>query len=153
MKLLWMEGAVNATEKHICVIDDAGQVGTICGHRWLQQPVPAAEATARCPDCSRIDTSGEAITATNYEGRTVVLRPALKPVHKGTLDPFQDIVEKLQELRCAYVLAVGLQGEARSHWWTNAAEFGMGGIATLSKSAGDALIDAAKKVKEIERGY
>jgi len=140
-----MQGVLSAAEKHICIIDDAGNVATICGHRWLQQPVPAGDQTPRCDDCHKIDLSGEEIAATDADGMKVVIRPKIDPAHIGSVDPFEDTVEQLKKLRCAYLLVVAMQGQPRTHYWTNLADYGPRAVEGFRTAAGNAL-DHAQKI-------
>jgi hypothetical protein len=142
MKLLWMHGVVSASESHFCVVDDAGNVASVCGHKWLQAPTPTTPSEvvmSRCAECAKIDMSGEPIIAHDSGGEEVVIREKIQPAHAGSADPFYDIAEQLKKMRVAYMLIVGIQGEHRARYFTNIYEFGKPGIAHFRAAANDTL--------------
>ncbi len=147
-----MQGVLSANEAHLCVIDDANHVASICGHKWLQAPTGAAREITRCPECSRIDLSGDEIAALDVSGNKFTIRAKQAPAHIGSSDPFDDIVEKLKALRCCYILIIGMQSQARSLYWTNMLEYGPSGIDNFEITAQGAIKDARKKLSALESG-
>ena len=54
--------------------------------------------------------------------------------YRGSLDPFEDIVEQLDRLGVAYSLMIGMHGQPTTNCWTNVAGWGPDGVESFDET-------------------
>lgn len=137
MKLQWMQYVVGASDQHLCVESDHGEIAPVCGAPVLADMRLSDEETHRCPECAAIDLAGKAIYLRNNEtGHKTLVRQARPAAHVGSLDPFIDISEKLRDLGCAYTLMIVMPGQQSNiRWWANVQNFGHPAIDAFAEEA------------------
>lgn len=147
-----MESVVGGTEAHLCVMDDAGTVASICEQPFLTKVRAVDPGAAKCcEECKKIWMSGEEIAFVGGAGEKVVVRKKCPPLQQGTTDNFEDLVQKLRESGACYFLMVAMQGERRIHHWTNLVNFGHGAIDLFEETSGEVITAAREKRFLVER--
>ena len=71
--------------------------------------------------------------------------------YSGSLDPFEDIVDRLQAMDVSFVLMVGMQGSPRTQFWTNMADYGTEGVGMMCAAFGGGVSEALSRVED-DRG-
>lgn len=71
-----------------------------------------------------------------------------RPPTIGSLDHFEDMADKLDELGCAYMLIVGIPNTNDTHSWSNIAQFGEDGIEEFCNTFEGAIEQQIEQILE-----
>jgi hypothetical protein len=152
MKLEWLEPTVVSGKAHLCATDEKGNVLPCCPHIFLTGAAPAEAETPKCEECLKIVRSGKEISVMVGPNQKVVLRPEMPAAYIGSLDPFEDAVQAFKHMGVFYCLLVGMQGDPRMRFWTNAPSFGRVALEGLRREFDNILEAVEKQIEARESG-
>ena len=149
MKFAWLQS--NDTERHLCVVTPQKKAVALCNHPFLTGVRSADEATPECAECAKIWNSGKEISIVDDSGKVVVVRPKISKYEGGTLDPFFDVAQLLQNMGVAYCLFIGVPNQKNLRYWTNFLNYGNTAI-TLARDQFPKMLDAIEaKLAELKQ--
>ena len=147
----WLTG--DEETAHLCVIvEPSKRVVALCNHPFLTTVQAAADTLPKCEECLNIWKSGNEISITDDSGAVVVVRNKVKPYTGGSLDPFVDMADALNQLGVAYILVVAIPGQSNLRFWSNFVNFGANGIAAMKNQVPEIVKKIEDRFESLQDG-